>query len=239
MTERVTVEQNGERFTLEVPDGTSDADIQSFLTQQTQPNQMLVAPPTGVENIGAGMLGVARPIAQAYYQGPSKAGVRDIVALAEIAKQVTPEVAAELAKRPIDVAKAYVQGHPWYGSIKSAPARALGFMGSAAGGVLTAPENAVMLPYNMAAYEQEQIRANPNAPEYATNPYAQFYRGEYPTQATAGAANQRAAVRNFATAGNPAPGTPEFQQMQQQYQTPTWIDSAMNTFRKYRTVIGQ
>ena len=29
--ERVTVEQNGERITLEVPEGTSDADIQSFL----------------------------------------------------------------------------------------------------------------------------------------------------------------------------------------------------------------
>jgi hypothetical protein len=31
MTERVTVEQNGERITLEVPDGTSDEQIQSFL----------------------------------------------------------------------------------------------------------------------------------------------------------------------------------------------------------------
>jgi hypothetical protein len=32
--ERVTVEQNGERFTLEVPEGTSDEQIQSFLTEQ-------------------------------------------------------------------------------------------------------------------------------------------------------------------------------------------------------------
>ena len=32
MAERVTVEQNGERITLEVPDGTSDEQIQSFLS---------------------------------------------------------------------------------------------------------------------------------------------------------------------------------------------------------------
>ena len=32
--ERVTVEQNGERFTLEVPEGTTDEQVKSFLTQQ-------------------------------------------------------------------------------------------------------------------------------------------------------------------------------------------------------------
>jgi hypothetical protein len=60
-----------------------------------------------------------------------------------------------------------------------------------------APESALMMPYQMAAYEQEKIRANPNAPEYATNPYAQAYRGEYATQGQAGAANRRQAIANM------------------------------------------
>ena len=34
MTERVTIEQNGERFTLDVPDGTSDDEIRNFIHQQ-------------------------------------------------------------------------------------------------------------------------------------------------------------------------------------------------------------
>lgn len=67
-----------------------------------------------------------------------------------------------------------------------------------AGGIgqgLMAPENLMTLPYNMAAYEQEKIRANPTAPEYKTTPYAQAYRGEYPTQGAAAAANRREAIR--------------------------------------------
>jgi hypothetical protein len=57
-----------------------------------------------------------------------------------------------------------------------------------------APESALMMPYQMAAYEQEKIRANPNAPGLEYNPYAQVQRGEYATQRSAGAANQRSAV---------------------------------------------
>jgi hypothetical protein len=52
----------------------------------------------------------------------------------------------------------------------------------------------VAAPYLMTAEEQARIRANPTAPEYATNPYAQTVRGEYPTQAAAGAANRRMAI---------------------------------------------
>lgn len=217
----------------------TDPELLKQLGTPTATQEMLTVPPTGVENMAAVVAGSARPVVQAYWEGPSRAGVRDIAALAEIAKQVTPEVAAELSKRPYDLAKAYIEGHPWYGSVKSMPGRTLGFAGRAAGGILTAPENLALLPYNMAAYEQEKIRANPNAPEYATNPYAQAYRGEYPTQGAAGAANTRAAIRNMNTAGNPAPGTPQFQQMQQQYQQPSWIDQAMQNFQKYRRVIGQ
>ena len=56
------------------------------------------------------------------------------------------------------------------------------------------PANMFALPYQMAGYEQEKIRANPTAPEYQTNPYAQAYRGEYATQGQAGAANRRNAI---------------------------------------------
>jgi hypothetical protein len=214
--ERVTIEQNGERFTLEVPEGTSDADIQSFISQQqgTQPNitQMLTPPAEPSENIAAGVAGMARPLAQAYYEGPAKGGVRDVANMANILKQATPEVAAELAKNPIDVAKAYIQGHPWYGEMKSIPGRAAGFAGRTVAGALTAPESAALLPYNMAAYEQARIRANPTAPEYASNPYAMTVRNEAPTQAAAGAINQRLALMGQRYGGI----TPEQQQILQQ-----------------------
>ena len=59
-----------------------------------------------------------------------------------------------------------------------------------------APESALMMPYQMAAYEQDKIRANPNAPGLESNPYAQVQRGEYATTRQAGAANQRSAVMN-------------------------------------------
>lgn len=74
-----------------------------------------------------------------------------------------------------------------------ASARGLG--GALARGV-AAPESAFLMPYQMAAYEQEKIRANPNAPGLESNPYAQVQRGEYATQRQAGAANQRSAVAN-------------------------------------------
>ena len=64
-----------------------------------------------------------------------------------------------------------------------------------------APENMFLAPYQMAAYEQEKIRANPNAPEYATNPYAMSYRSQGTanpiTQGQAGAQNQRNLVANM------------------------------------------
>lgn len=57
-----------------------------------------------------------------------------------------------------------------------------------------APESLMMLPYQMAAYEQEKIQQNPNAPGLERNPYAMTVRGEAPTQGVAGAMNQRRAV---------------------------------------------
>jgi len=80
----------------------------------------------------------------------------------------------------------------------------VGSMGAGArniGGALArgalAPESAIMMPYQMAAYEQEKIRANPRAPGLEYNPYAQVQRGEYATQGAAGAANTRTAISNM------------------------------------------
>jgi hypothetical protein len=88
-------------------------------------------------------------------------------------------------------------------------ARAVG--GAVARG-LTAPESLLTAPYQMSAYEQEKIRANPGAPEYQTNPYAQQYRGEFPSQGAAGAANTRNALINQPYGGL----TPQQQQQLQQ-----------------------
>lgn len=108
--------------------------------------------------------------------------------------------------------KSYIQGHPWasklgQSSIASLSGDALEYarglggrlptMGQIGSGMVQgaiAPENLLAVPYQMAAYEQEKIRANPTAPEYQTNPYAQAYRGEFPTQGAAGAANRRNAI---------------------------------------------
>lgn len=100
--------------------------------------------------------------------------------------------------------EAYVAGHPVLGQITAAtPKQAVGALAQGArnvGGALVqgavAPESLMMLPYQMAAYEQDKIRANPNAPGLEYNPYAQVQRGEYATQGQAGAANQRRAVMN-------------------------------------------
>lgn len=49
-------------------------------------------------------------------------------------------------------------------------------------------------PYLGAAYEQAQIRQNPNAPQYTNNPYAMMVRGQAPTMGAAGAMNTRQAI---------------------------------------------
>lgn len=81
-----------------------------------------------------------------------------------------------------------------------------GFTGAVAAAM---PAAMLAAPAIAAGHEKEKINANPNAPEYATNPYAMTVRGEAPTIAAAGNQNRRATVRNFATAGNPATPTPQ------------------------------
>jgi hypothetical protein len=85
-------------------------------------------------------------------------------------------------------------------------------IGKAAGGASGAgamasamtPMALLTAPAIAAGQEKAKIDANPNAPEYATNPYAMTVRGEAPTIAAAGNQNRRATVKNFSTAGNPA-----------------------------------
>jgi len=139
--------------------------------------------------------------------------------------RVGPQIAAELKNRGVEGAKniamntiknpiqsardlgsAYVQGHNIYGPLAQQLAGKTGpqIAGAAlrgglglAGQVMAAPESAFLYPYNMAAYEQAKIRANPNAPGLEYNPYAQTVRGEAATQNRAGAANQMRTVANM------------------------------------------
>lgn len=169
------------------------------------PDKYLSSTPTTVEQPLAagditavqGLMSTARPVTQAYWEGPAKGVGRDAYSMANILKNVDPETAKKLASQPLEFAKAFVQGHPWYGAAKDMPGRALGYAGRSLGGVVAAPENLFTLPYSLAAYEQEQIRQNPNAPGLESNPFAQTVRGEASTQGRAGAANQMRTVANM------------------------------------------
>jgi hypothetical protein len=141
-----------------------------------------------------------------------------MLGIAKNVTQWTPNAIMQVVKHPLNTMEAYVAGHPWANTPVRQLASGVGknIAGSVAEGALS-PENALTLPYNMAAYEQAKIRANPNAPEYANNPYAMVQRGQAPTQGAAGAMNQQSAVQGMNTAGNPQPGTPQFAQLAQQY----------------------
>ena len=213
MAERVTVEHNGELITLEVPDGTTDEQIQSFLGAQTTSAQQEPTP-----NLAPQAASVARQVGA---MAPEALG-----AGAELAGQGLNAAKQFVMNRPAmqtaaDIAGIATHGVPWGSIAKSALTgnaatiadmsgnainavrQGAGALGAGARGVgsalltgAVAPESAVMMPYQMAAYEQEKIRANPNAAGLEYNPYAQTVRGEFPTQRAAGAANQRMAVAN-------------------------------------------
>ena len=77
---------------------------------------------------------------------------------------------------------------------------------------------ALSMPWMMAAEERKKIDADPWNKQYDNNPYAMSVRsGGKITQGQAAAQNQRNAVKTSSTAGNPMPGTPEFDKIQQQY----------------------
>lgn len=223
MTERVTVEVNGERITVDVPDGTPDEQIISFIKSQTS------APQEGpVEAEGAG-LGAVAPQAATIGKELAKEVPGAVSAGVDLAKQGAKAVGARpLIQTAADVAGVATHGVPWgtlaknaltadpstigqaMGKAKDILKAAPGAIGSGAskvGGALVrgalAPESAFLMPYQMAAEEQAKIRANPNAPEYAKNPYAMSYRSQGTanpiTQGQAGAMNAREAVANMPT----------------------------------------
>jgi len=229
--ERITVEQNGERFTLEVPEGTTDAEIQSFIGQQqtpTTPNKLTTTEPSlagPVEGMatGAALKGLTgmpqQTVASAV--GPIKPtttlqpglatrAVTEVADLVSDIGRVTPKGLAQnighpfqtLSGLPGALAERFAGGNyekPIGEIIKGAGKSLLNpaNIKNAAAGVgamALGPENMFAAPYQMAAYEQEKIRQNPNAPGLETNPYAQMTRGEAATQGQAGAMNRRQAI---------------------------------------------
>jgi hypothetical protein len=89
--------------------------------------------------------------------------------------------------------------------------------GEALAGAAVLP-GALMMPWMGAAEERKKIDADPWNKQYDNNPYAMSVRsGGKITQGQAAAQNQRNAVKTSSTAGNPMPGTPEFDKLQQQY----------------------
>jgi hypothetical protein len=215
--ERVTVEQNGERFTLEVSEGTSDDQIRSFLSQQSIGGDITKPPVQAQENAMAyGVQAAATPaIGGINYTNVSPAGpvipgqtmkqgivpyvTGDMAAVGKtVANNMTLGKALDLIKQHgltgagAEFTKAVL--HPFTQQTLTGAAKNI------AGGVvqgLTAPENLFTAPYNMAAYEQAKIRENPNAPGLQYNPYAQTVRGETARQSRAGEANRMQALTNM------------------------------------------
>lgn len=179
-------------------------------TGAVTPTDISSEPGFGIPQIATVARDLANPIKDitgtAYNVGKSIIGYP--VDVARNAMNWTPQSVAQVVTNPISTAKAYMYHHPVYEALmesntplKQLGKQAIGRAGEMASNIgsrvvsgLTAPEGLMALPYQMAAYEQEKIRANPTAPEYATNPYAQAYRGEAPTQGAAGAANRRNAI---------------------------------------------
>ena len=235
--ERVTVEQNGERFSLELPEGTPDDQIQSFLAKQ---------PASARDQLTAPDASLAQPVGQQLAASAIKPALTtsaDFVSSA--VRNLTPEAVINAVGQPFQTIQqgrqALVNRMPTVNApvpgtgvgpilAETAPraatfaeigkkyitpqniAKSIGGVGKAVGGALMAPESIMTAPYTMAGYEMEKIRANPAAPEYATNPYAQMTRGEAPTQGAAGAQNRRQAIAGQQYGGL----TPEQQQILQQ-----------------------
>jgi hypothetical protein len=236
--ERVTVEQNGERFTLEVAEGTSDDEIRAFLSQQTGSGTTTAPEPQVTENVGVYAAQSALPAAIGGPQYNVSQAARNLQSglinagispgpMPNMSQTVKPGVgpgnAADIAKRLYSLKDLSLSG-----ALKDVGQRGLTqsatdlarFVTEPLGGRVTvgqamtglpkalaagamAPENLFTLPYNMAAYEQAKIRANPNAPGLEFNPYAQTVRGEIGKQAPSTmVARQQVGTQNMAGAAN-------------------------------------
>jgi len=189
----------------------SDATLRAIANEPTGQQQ-----PTAASQFAAPQaLPVAKQFAQNLMGGPATANVRDAASIAKNIGSWTPNSMMEVISSPVQTAKAYVAGHPFANTPVSTLAKDVGKNVLKAGAQsITAPEGLMMLPYTMAGYEMEKIRANPTAPEYATNPYAQTVRGEYPTMGAAGVANRRQALSTMPY-GNLSPQEQEI--VRQQY----------------------
>ena len=158
--------------------------------------------------------------------GPITQAAGEVADLAKIGSKITPGMVTDVFKRPLtflgELPGAFAERYlgsanmnKTFGEMAKGVGQALinpaNLRGAATGlGVMAlAPENIIAAPYQMAAYEQERIRQNPNAPltnkNYFTgnqvvqdtlefNPFAQMVRGEAATQGQAGAANRRQAI---------------------------------------------
>jgi hypothetical protein len=193
-------EVNGQR--VEFDREPTDADIDEAarsLGPASGNSGLATETPPSIENTATNMAAAAaaRPLAQF---AAGQAG--DAFKMAKIAGQLTPSIVGEFLSTPIQSAKnltsAYIAGHPYAASALNTPFKAMpGMAARAVGSAIAAPESAFLMPYQMAAYEQEKIRANPNAPGLEYNPYAQTVRGQAATQGQAGAANQMRTVANM------------------------------------------
>jgi hypothetical protein len=200
----------------------SDATLQMLANESPATASVNMAPQAAGAAIGA--IQPASQVAKTV-GGMALGSAKDIAKMGSILyNNLTPGVVAEVAGSPIKYGKQfvkdYVAGHPWAGqAVNVTPAQAVAtggrFLGGAAtniGAGIAHPFSAFAMPYQAAAYEQEKIRANPNAPGLETNPYAQMTRGEAATQGQAGAMNTRNALINQQYGGL----TAEQQQMLQQ-----------------------
>jgi hypothetical protein len=200
----------------------SNATLEAISSEGTDPSISMA--PQAV-SIGARVAGPVAEVAKdvgttAYNVGKKVVGYP--IDVAKNAVNWTPRSIAEVVGSPLTTAKQYIMNHPIMesnASLKSVGKNAGQYaknIGSRIGSGLVAgavaPESLFAMPYQMAAYEQEKIRANPTAPEYATNPYAQMIRGEAPTQGAAGAMNRRNAIAGQQYGGL----TPEQQQILEQ-----------------------
>lgn len=167
----------------------SDFNPDAFLAGAPQGAPVM---PSGVDYAVPTAVNTAGKLAAQYAPNSLIKDAYDVAKI--VGKNINPAGITEFMQQPVTNAlkagTAYVQGLPWQ---KLRP----NVLGPAIGGAIMSPENILMAPYQMAAYEQEKIRANPRAPGLEYNPYAQYIRGEAPSQKAAGAMNQRMAVKNM------------------------------------------
>ena len=125
MAERVTVEHNGERITLEVPDGTTDAEIQAYLSGSKSESKSAPKPniepaaavvqtalpagvtpgPTGMAQLGKDAVQVARPM---------------MTNVADVAKGVGTSYVRSPIKGVVDLGAAYMMLPPPFATVESA-----------------------------------------------------------------------------------------------------------------------